>query len=100
MEPKTVSEKLMFTTVKLVASDGSSGTGFFYNFRIGEKVVPTIITNKHVVNDNPNETMTFHLHLKDGEKSSSSNYEVTCSTSWIFHTSKDLCFCFINPIFS
>lgn len=29
MEPKTISEQLMFNTVKLVASDGSSGTGFF-----------------------------------------------------------------------
>ena len=99
MEPKTISEQLMFNTVKLVASDGSSGTGFFYNFRVNDKVYPTIITNKHVVNYNQNETMTFYLHLKTGEKSSDENYQVTYTTNWIFHSTKDLCFCFINPVF-
>ena len=74
MEPKTISEQLMFNTVKLVASNGSSGTGFFYNFRVNDKVYPTIVTNKHVVNYNKNETMTFYLHLKTGEKSSAENY--------------------------
>lgn len=99
MEPKTISEQLMFNTVRLVASNGSSGTGFFYNFKIDDKVFPTIITNKHVVNYNPNETMTFHLHLKTGEKESSENFQVTYATNWIFHSTKDLCFCFINPVF-
>ena len=59
MKPQTISEQLMFNTVKLVASDGSSGTGFFYNFKVAGKVYPTIVTNKHVVRDNPNECMTF-----------------------------------------
>ncbi len=99
MEPKTISEQLMFNTVKLVASDGSSGTGFFYNFRVNDKVYQTIITNKHVVNYNPNETMTFYLHLKTGDKASDENFQVTYATSWIFHSEKDLCFCFINPVF-
>lgn len=99
MEPKTISEQLMFNTVRLVASDGSSGTGYFYHFEIGDKVFPTIITNKHVVNHNPSETMTFHLHLETRENCSEENYQVTLSTNWIFHSSKDLCFCFINPVF-
>ena len=50
MEPKTISEQMMFNTVKLTASNGSSGTEFFYNFNINDKIYPTIITNKHVVN--------------------------------------------------
>lgn len=98
MEPKTISEQLMFNTIKLVASNGSSGTGFFYNFKVNDKFYPTIITNKHVVNNNENETMTFYLHLKTGENSSDENYEVTLNTRWIFHSTKDLCFCFINPL--
>ena len=57
MVPITISEKMMFNTVRLVASNGSSGTGFFYNFVVGDKVIPTIITNKHVVCNNPNETI-------------------------------------------
>ena len=99
MQPKTISEQLMFNTVKLVASDGSSGTGFFYNFEIGNKIFPTIITNKHVVNYNHNETMTFHLHLKTGDNESEENYQVTYTANWIFHSKHDLCFCFINPVF-
>lgn len=99
MKPKTISEQLMFNTVKLVANDGASGTGFFYNFKVNDKFCPTLITNKHVVNYNKNETMTFHLHLKTGENSSNENYKVTYSTEWIFHSTKDLCFCFINPLF-
>lgn len=99
MEPKTISEKMMFNTVKLVASDGSSGTGFFYNFSVNDKIYPTIITNKHVVNNNPNEIMTFYVHLKTGDCSSDESYNVTYASNWIFHSSKDLCFCFINPLF-
>lgn len=99
MEPKTISERLMFNTVRLVASDGSSGTGFFYRFKVDDKIYPTIITNKHVVNDNPNEVMTFYLHVRTGENASSENYQVTYKTNWIFHSTKDLCFCFINPVF-
>lgn len=99
MNPQTISEQLMFNTVRLVASDGSSGTGFFYNFNTNEKTYPVIITNKHVVNNNPNETMTFYLHLCTGERESNENYKVTYATQWHFHSNKDLCFCFINPVF-
>lgn len=74
MKPTTISEQMMFNTVRLVARDGSSGTGFFYNFKVGEKIIPTIITNKHVVCNNPNETMTLYLHLKNGENESNENY--------------------------
>lgn len=99
MKPQTISEQLMFNTVKLVASDGSSGTGFFYNFKVAGKVYPTIVTNKHVVRDNPNECMTFFLHLRDDDGGTTQNHRVTYSMTWIFHSTKDLCFCFVNPVF-
>ena len=54
MKPISISERMMFNTVRLVASDRSSGTGYFYNFMIDNKIVPVIITNKHVVNYNAN----------------------------------------------
>ena len=98
MQPKTISEQLMFNTVKLVASDGSSGTGFFFNFDIDGKIYPTLVTNKHVVRYNSNETITFFLHLETGDNSSEENYQVTYQTNWIFHSKQDLCFCFINPV--
>lgn len=90
---------MMFTTARLEAPDGSSGTGFFYYFKVNDVTYPVLITNKHVVNNNIKERMTFFLHLKDGEISSSENYKVTYETEWIFHSTKDLCFCFVNPLF-
>lgn len=44
---------------------------------IDNKIVPVIITNKHVVNYNANETMTFYLHLRNGENESNESYQVT-----------------------
>lgn len=100
MEPKTLSEWLMFNTVRLETSNGSSGTGFFYSFDTSDdKFVPILITNKHVLNNNPKEVMTFYLHLKDEENGSNQNYKVTYVCNWIFHSSKDLCFCFVQPLF-
>lgn len=81
MKPQTISEQLLFNTVKLLASDGSSGTGFFYNFDVNGKIYPSIITNKHVVNYNPTETMTFYLHLNNGDNSSTENHQVTYITN-------------------
>lgn len=99
MKPISISERMMFNTVRLVASDRSSGTGYFYNFVIDNKILPVIITNKHVVNYNSNETMTFYLHLRNGENESNESYQVTLTLNWIFHSKKDLCFCFVNPVF-
>lgn len=99
MKPVSISEKMMFNTVRLVANDGSSGTGYFYNFEIDGAIVPAIITNKHVVNFKQNATMTFFLHLQNGDDESNESYQVTLITDWIFHSTKDLCFCFVNPVF-
>jgi len=98
MKPTTISEQMMFNTVRLATNTGS-GTGFFYNFHVNGKTYPTIITNKHVINNNPIEAVTFHLHLKDDDFSSSTSYQVTYAANWIFHPTKDLCFCFVNPLF-
>ncbi len=51
MKPISISEELMFNTVRLVSHDGSSGTGYFYHFNIDGAIVPVIISNKHVVNN-------------------------------------------------
>lgn len=54
MKPESISEKMMFNTVRLETESGM-GTGFFYNFQVGDATYPTIITNKHVVNDRQDE---------------------------------------------
>ncbi|WP_323600717.1 trypsin-like peptidase domain-containing protein [Pseudomonas putida] len=54
MEVTTTSEKLFFNTVKIATRSGDgtksgTGTGFFYNHRVGDREIPFIVTNKHVV---------------------------------------------------
>ena len=102
MKPISISEQMMFSTVRLERMDGSSGTGFFFNFVFDEKVVPVLITNKHVVNNNPQEVMKFQLHLCDIANPTASlneSFTVTYQTDWVFHTKHDLCFTFVNPLF-
>lgn len=98
IKPESISEQLMYTTVRLQTSSGS-GTGFFYNFKIGDYIYPTIITNKHVVNYKEDEAVTFHLHLSGQDGNLTENYKVTMMTHWYFHSNKDICFTFINPVF-
>lgn len=98
MKPESITEQLMFNTVRLETNIGS-GTGFFFNFKINELTVPILVTNKHVVNYNENETVKFFLHLLDDNGGRYRNYEITLQTNWIFHSNKDLCFTFINPVF-
>lgn len=101
LETMTISEQLMFNTVRLETLNGSSGTGFFYNFNVDGMNYPAIITNKHVVNNNPNETMKFLLHLSENGKVIQENFDVTYDIKWVFHPNPDidLCFCFVNPLF-
>jgi len=100
MKPESISEKMMYNTVRLVTNNGSCGTGSFFNFKIGENIVPVIITNKHVINDNCNELTTFFLHTADDNGYPSGNLKITYNTNWIFHKSKDICYCYVNPLFT
>ena len=49
----SISEQLAHSTVRIetsTASGGGSGTGFFYRFAVnGDRYVPAIVTNKHVI---------------------------------------------------
>ena len=98
IKPESISERLMYTTVRLQTNSGS-GTGFFYNFKFEDEIYPTIITNKHVVNYKEDEAVTFHLHLSGQDENLTENYKVPMMTHWYFHSNKDICFSFINPVF-
>lgn len=103
IEPETISEKLMFSTVRLQTNNWT-WTWFFFNFKVKEnneeKDCPVIITNKHVINYNESEEVKFSLHTKSQDW----NIElqnVIFNTKWFFHQDEniDLCFCFIKPLF-
>lgn len=98
MRPQSISEQMMFNTVRLQTNTGS-GTGFFFNFQIEGAVYPTIITNKHVVNYKEDEEVTFYLHLLSDDGEAKENHQVTLLSHWFFHSKKDICFTFINPVF-
>ncbi len=66
MPDMSVAESLLFTTVKLIAfKDGSpvsTGTGFMFHFaKDGDRCVPCIVTNKHVVNGADMISARMHL---------------------------------------
>lgn len=75
MKPLSVSEQLMYNTIRIESSDGI-GTGSFFNFKVGDVTVPIIITNKHVVNDNPNEVVSFFVHITDENGEPQKNVKV------------------------
>ena len=52
-----------------------------------------------MINYNQNETMKFLLHLKNGAEASEENFEVKFSPRWFFHSTLDICFRFVNPLF-
>lgn len=98
MKPIGAAEQLMFTTVRL-ETNNSCGTGYFFNYKIGDSIVPIIVTNKHVVNYCQNEKVKFILHLTEDGETSSGTFSVILTTNWFFHPTQDLCFTYIASIF-
>lgn len=98
MEPQSLSEQLMLSTILINTAQGR-GTGFFYHFVYDNNiVVPVIITNKHVVNYKKIEKVSFAVHLKDDSNVVTGSTVIELEVEWIQHSNKDLCFCFANPI--
>lgn len=68
----SAAEQLMQTTVRLecLLRNGktSTGTGFFFSFKIDEKTsIPLIVTNKHVINDSTKGTFVLTKRNDAGE---------------------------------
>jgi len=100
MKPQSTSEQMLYNTVRLTASNGSTGTGFFFNFIFdGDKIVPVIVTNKHVINNNQKEEVNFFLHARNGEMPDAEKLNIAFKTDWHFHQDQDLCFCLVAPLF-
>jgi|EndMetStandDraft_3_1072993.scaffolds.fasta_scaffold95134_2 hypothetical protein len=98
IEPKTIAEQLMYSTVRISTSTGR-GTGFFFNFPFDDKqVVPAIITNKHVIRGSNNQTFLLHTcNPGAGEKSPSGNFQVSLNgglgNGWIEHPDANIDLC-------
>ena len=100
LNPRSITEELLYCTIKLQTLSGGTGTGFLFRFQDGNTLIPVIVTNKHVVNDNPNEPVTFTLHCGDKSRTTPNGYywDVTHRATWIFHPEYDLCCCLFYPL--
>lgn len=106
INPTSITEKLLFSTVRIETNTGT-GTGFFFSYRIdAERTLPVIITNKHVVTGAL--TGSFLLHERDGQgedaRPSACSFPVALDhfeARWIHHPlpSVDLCAMLVQPIF-
>ena len=110
IRPTTLSEQLLFTTVRIRVEYDSgvtgTGTGFFFHCRLDEKAgIPVIITNKHVVRGS--KTGTFQLHEAqtiEGEDRPSGRFFTVQLDSfagrWVPHPDEqvDLCAMLFQPL--
>lgn len=98
MNPIGLSEKMLYSTV-FIEAHNSKGTGFFFNYKIDDKtLIPVIITNKHVVNNEENQNVHMTFHIKRNNHDEETNIRCLVKATWIFHDSQDLCFCFFEPL--
>lgn len=96
--------KLANATVKIECDNNTSGTGFFYDVKITKnQIVPTIITNRHVIEGVNEIKLIFSLndYFSNSQKVVEKfevRYEVTHKV--IYHSDQDvdLCALIITPI--
>ena len=102
----TLDEQLIHTTIRVVSTfaDKSicTGTGFFFNFKIGDNTIPAIVTNKHVVENCTGISLTFNIDV-NGEYVPGNKETLNIKSSdliIISHPEKDvdLCAVLIGPI--
>lgn len=113
--PVDASELLVNTTIKIIASSDSvvngvrktfysSGTGFFFQFKLKDSVfVPCIVTNKHVIKNAQNGILTFSITINDSIPAYGKKQVINLKNfeqNWILHpdTTVDLAILPINPI--
>ncbi len=96
----SLTNQLIHNTIRIETNLGT-GTGFFFEFRIGENRVPVIITNKHVVRGAEKGRIIFKLKNKEGDWKIGENFVVEINNFekyWISHPEQiDLCIFPIAP---
>lgn len=103
IKPTTISEHLLFSTVRIAvqlsSGEEATGTGFFFNFLFDEqRNIPAIITNKHVVAGAVRGSFQLHELDKTIEEPQPSGDFFTVDlddfeNQWIPHPDKDVDLC-------
>ncbi|MBU7583232.1 MAG: trypsin-like peptidase domain-containing protein [Nostoc sp. TH1S01] len=103
INPTTISEQLLFSTVRIaverLSGEKATGTGFFFDFPVDKhKSIPTIITNKHVITDAIKGSFQLHIanlnqesYIPSGHFFNVDIYEF--EKRWIMHPCKDIDLC-------
>lgn len=110
IQPNSVTEQMMFVTLRIVGLNKEGkplqfGTGFLFNFTAGEKTLPVLVTNKHVVEGCAATGVVIHTR-SETENVPSGNTSVTLEAQlgngWIPHpnAATDLCALPIGRVFS
>lgn len=92
----TITEQLAYSTVRIevfLAKGSGTGTGFFFNFKIDDKILPVIVTNKHVVKGAI--FGEFKLTLKNDDGTPNLNTQIPIrlidfESRWIKHPDKNV----------
>lgn len=71
----------------------STGSGFFFNFEVSGQNIPTIVTNKHVIENAVDGKLRFTLCNKDWQVIPGRFHDVNVTEfekAWILHPEKDV----------
>lgn len=106
MEVNTITKHLLFSTIRIEASNNSFkncsvGTGFFYMKKHGESTIPFIVTNKHVIGEYDSENLggfkqgrMFLTKAKDNKPLLGEKFDINIndnfSNRWFYHEDKNV----------
>lgn len=104
----SIYEQLCFCTTRIETTDSNgntfSGTGFFFNLKVNEIIVPLLITNKHVVKGMEKGLFRFTTADENGIPNYKEHFTIEYSDNfenmWIMHPSQDVDLCVLptNPL--
>ena len=105
MNKLSIYEQLSFSTTRIETEDEKgcifSGTGFFFNLKVKDGIVPLLVTNKHVVKGMKKGVFRFTTADENANPKCTEHFIITYENSfekmWIFHPKNDVDLC-VLPI--
>jgi hypothetical protein len=107
IEPASPAEHIMYSTARIVgqipnSTNTKTGTGFFFNFPTHDgRIVPVLITNKHVIDGVERLKFLIHTAADPEATAPNGNAEIdSVPSDWIMHSDPkiDLCALIVGPV--
>lgn len=101
MDKLSIMEQLCFSTTRIETKDANgndySGTGFFFSYKLNEsKIVPLIVTNKHVVRGMTTGMFILTKADANGKPIHKDHFQIQIDKfeqSWFFHPDNNVDLC-------